>query len=170
MEITTKLYETTYSTITPFLSPILTPIKPIIETVITPIVVTRPKEILVDTIEYAIPFSSQTNACINYIKRRIRLSVWNKDKKNGIVSFAIDPKKSWLLDLSRVEIDVVVSKINAWLSNMHSINEAYPKRITWMEHQPLKSKVNHGDQFIVHFWWGQYLTLENSVSESLKDE
>jgi len=163
-KICTKICKDTYATITDIVSPIVSPIIPlknavapyvnvIVNPIITPIVISRPKELIVDTIEYSIPFSLQTNACINYIKRRIRTAVWNKEKQSGVLSFAIDPDASWLLDRSRIEVNVVLNKINDWLRRMHSIDKNYPKKVTWMEHQPLKSKINHGDKFIVHYWW-----------------
>ena len=65
----------TVSLLRPVVSPVVVPI-------IEPIISVRPKEIISDSIYYTVPFMSHTAACINYVKRKIRLSVFKKEKES----------------------------------------------------------------------------------------
>lgn len=122
---------------------------------VAPVLTLRPKEVITDALDYTIPFVDQTNACINYIKRRIRASVLNNDRENGTLTFSVDPKESWLLDLSRIDIRVVETKVNGWLARMYQLDKRYPRRITWVDYKPFRSKVNHDQHFIVHYFWSE---------------
>ena len=109
---------------------------------------------------------SHTNACINYIKRRIRHVVFFNHGQQGTISFTINPRDSWMLNMKKVDIAFVVSEINEWLSkdakdakdikNVKEAKEAkfshWPKSIQWREASLLRSKVNHGDHFLVHYY------------------
>lgn len=134
-----------------FVKPVVLPlVNPIIE----PIISVRPKELISDTIDYTVPFiSSHTAACVHYVKRRIRISVYNREKENGVLSFSVDPREAWLLDMDRISVQEVLTEVNTWLVSSSARNESWPKKITWVEQHPLKSKVNHGNHFIVHYWW-----------------
>jgi hypothetical protein len=128
------------------LTPLLTPIR---NSILEPMVSTRPNELLSDVVSFSLPFTSHTNACINYVKRAVRASVFRSDKENGIVSFAINPKDSWLLNMSKVNVDAVLANINEWLLDMQS--DSYPNNIIWINYPPLRSKVNHGDYFLINY-------------------
>jgi len=132
--------------------------------IIVPILSLRPTEMMRDTVEYSLPYVSQTNACINFIKRKIRTSVMNKDKDSGVLNFSVQPKDSWLLDMSRVDRLQVVDTLNTWLGKMCLESDRYPKYVAWVEPHLLKSKVDYGNHFIVHYWWSptSRLTLNSN--------
>src|SRR5690348_8140461 len=69
-EFARNLTEETVKYVRPVVIPFINPL-------IEPIISVRPKEVISDTIDYTVPFTSHTVACINYIKRRIRISVFN---------------------------------------------------------------------------------------------
>jgi hypothetical protein len=130
---------------------------PILSPIIEPIISMRPKELFDDTIEYSVPFTNQTNACVNYVKRQIRISVWRRDKHNGVITFSVNPDKAWMLNMNQVDIKEVTASVNKWMEKMRKSNAEYPQKVTWIYPHPLKTKVDHGNQFIVHYWcsdWG----------------
>jgi len=144
------------------------------KSVISPVLCNRPDEIILDSLHYSIPMFSHTNACINYIKRRIRHVVFFNHGQQGTISFTINPRDSWMLNMKKVDIALVVSEINEWLSkdakdakdikNVKEAKEAkfshWPKSIQWREASLLRSKVNHGDHFLVHYY--ETLTPHNN--------
>src|SRR5689334_13414217 len=64
---------------------------------VSPVLCNRPDEIILDSLHFSIPMFSHTNACINYIKRRIRQAVFFNMKEKGTITFSINPKDSWML-------------------------------------------------------------------------
>jgi hypothetical protein len=134
------------------LQPLIYPVDPM-KTFITPLMSVRPRELLSDGSTFTLPFMSHTNACINFVKRKIRTSIMNNDKKNGIISFSINPSDSWFLNIEKVDIPTVITEINEWLSKSSSKHDTtWPKRIVWRDMDPFRSKVTHGNHFIVNYW------------------
>lgn len=129
--------------------------------IVSPLVSVRPMEVLVDSIEYTLPYVSQNNACVHLLKRAIRRSVFDGDKDKGTISFSVKPNDAWLLDMSRVDVEIVLDEINKWLKDANHNND-FPRKVTWTPREPLKSKVNHGEQFVVHYFWSdKFITLPN---------
>lgn len=118
--------------------------------ILRPILIWRPSEMLSDVSEYSLPFKDQSQCCVNYIKRQIRMSVLKNEKESGLLSYSINPRKAWLLDMSKVNIDKVVEDVNIWLETMCE-HAGYPKSIIYRQGDSLKSRLNHGNHFVVRY-------------------
>lgn len=125
--------------------------------VVIPVMSIRPREIVGDVLQYVVPFGSQTRSCVNHLKRKIRTATYRRDKENGIISFAIHPtKENILLDLNRIDVQQVAEDVNRWLEDENSkpngqLDGLWPRRIAWVDYEPLKSRIDHGNHFLVVF-------------------
>ena len=136
-----------------------------------PFITYRPDEFLYDTFTLISPFSAHTDRCVHYIKRCIRNSILFNEKINGIVSFRIDPKDSYLFSSQKVDKDAVVQKINDWLL-LSKHDPLWPKKISWIDPLPLHNhegkivkNANRGNVFIINNWEsGNVLTSSSPVS------
>jgi hypothetical protein len=122
-----------------------------LKTLASPVLVNRPVEVTTDVLSLFSPFPYHTERCINYIKRCIRSKVLFSEKKSGVISFKVDPKEGWLFDPEKVDRQEVLDKVNEWLQQFRDSSD-YPRRVNWVDAPLLRSKVTHGDKYIVYFF------------------
>lgn len=121
---------------------------------VSPVVTYHPDEFIWDTLHIVSPFPGHTERCVNYVKRCIRQSVLFDEKKQGTVTFTIDPKDSYAFSFKKVDPAIVVDNVNEWLSRIKGKpnTEEWPVSIYFILPSDPKSKLNYGDKFAVNYF------------------
>lgn len=93
-----------------------------------PIIISRPDEIIADSLF----LNSSDSRCINYLKRQIRKSVFyeTNDFDFGVLTWSINPANSWMFSVEKINPENVCLVVNEWLKNQ---SDNYPKRISFVD-------------------------------------